>query len=388
MKQGKTLQQLAIEIERQSKAKQDFVAPVGQIGVAVTDEGVKLVLGDGNFPATALGDAGGTNVVALKTAQSYGMNNLANAQMAEYLGIPKPYYDRCLQEQPALLAENVNRWLQRISKSAKKGKPEKRLVRLLDGNVRAILSDRYRPLENYDLATAVLPVLQEQELCITSCEITERRLYIKAFDKRIEREIKLKGSDPAHTFLTDVVYPSITISNSEVGSGSLSVAAGLYTGGCTNFASFNDSRMRKYHVGGKALDVDGIQEMLSDDTKRLTDAAVWAQTRDVVRSAFDAARFEELVGRIQATTEQRIEGDVVKAVAVVSMQFGFTKAEQSDVLKHLIQGGDLSRYGVFNAITRTAQDLPDYERATEFERSGGQVIELPSKDWERIARAA
>lgn len=384
-KQGKSLQELAAEIERRNASKQDFVAPTARMGIAISENQPLLVLGDGNFPRSTLDGPIGTNVVPMKKESAYSLNGLAHGQLAEYVGMPKPYYDRCLREQPALLAENVNSWLQQFSRDKK----ESRLVRTLDGNVRAILSDRYRPLENFDLAQAVLPVLAEQELFIVSCEITERRLYIKAFDKRIEREINVKGTDPAHTFLKDVVFPSITISNSEVGCGALSIAAGLYTGGCTNFASFSDSRMRKYHTGGRLVDAgEQVYALLSDKTRALTDAAVWAQTRDVVRSAFEIARFEELVGRVSATAEQKIEGDPVKAVEVAAVQFGFTKAEGTSILKHLIEGGTLSRYGMFNAITRTAEDVADYDRATEFENAGGKLIELPKHDWERIARAA
>ena len=38
-----------------------------------------------------------------------------------------------------------------------------------------------------------------------------------------------------------------------------------------------------------------------------------------------------------------------------------------------------------NAITRTSQDLDDYDRATDLERLGGQIIELEQKDWAVIA---
>jgi hypothetical protein len=282
---------------------------------------------------------------------------------------------------PTLLASNVNHWLQTADGD------KSMMVRTLDGSIRAFLSDRYRPLDNHDLAEAILPVLQQQELTIVSCELTQTRLYIKAFDKRIEREIERKGTDPAHTFLNDVVFPSITIANSEVGHGSLSVAAGLYTGGCTNFASFHDSRMKKYHVGGKAFAHEDLSALLSDETKRLTDAAVWAQTRDVVRAAFEIAKFEELVGRIQETTTQKITGDVTEVVELTAKEFGMTDTEREGVLKHLIEGGDLSRYGMFNAITRTAEDLESYDRATQFERFGGDLIELSPHDWTVLATA-
>jgi hypothetical protein len=171
-----------------------------------------------------------------------------------------------------------------------------------------------------------------------------------------------------------------------VGAGSVSVAAGLYTGGCTNFASFADSRMRKYHIGGKAAGSEDFYALLSDDTKKLTDQAIWAQTRDVVRSAFEMARFDELVGRLQASTEEKIEGEVVEVIEATGKRFGMTENERGSVLKHLIEGGDLSRYGLFNAVTRTAEDLPDYDRATQFERFGGEIVELSSKDW-RVLQA-
>lgn len=361
-KSGRSLQDLATEITRQQDAKKDFVSNAAVMALDVrTPECPRLKVGD---------------------LASFPVRPIAHGQIAEYLEIPKGYYDRMLAEKPKLLASNVNTWL-----AAKPN--DKRMVRTLDGNVRAVLSDRYRPLENFDLAEAVLPVLQEQELYIVSCEITERKMYIKAFDRRIEREIKIKGSDPAHTFLKDVVYPSITISNSEVGDGAVNVAAGLYTGGCTNFAAFSDSRMRKYHTGNKSSSLgESVYELLSDETKRLTDQAVWHQVRDVVKSAFEMARFEELVGRVSASADNKIGGDVVKAVEIVQQRFNMSKAEGGSVLKHLIEGGALSQYGLFNAVTRTAEDLPSYDRATEFERIGGKIIELPKHDWELIAKAA
>lgn len=356
MKTGKSIVELATEIARQQAAKADYIAPTARLQM---DEKGRLQLGSDPFE----------------------VNNLPHQQIAEYTGIPKAYYDQMRETKPALLAENVNQWLA--------DKNEQRMIRTLDGKVRAFLSDRYRTIENSDLAECVLPVLAERNLSIVSCEITDRRLYIKAFDKGIEAEIRRMGTDPAHTFLTDVVFGAICISNSEVGFGALNVAAGLYTGGCTNFAAFNDSRMRKYHVGGKALDSESIQELLSDETKKLTDAALWAQTRDVVASAFDRIHFDKLVARVAETVNHKIvSNDIVKVVDVAGEQFGFNKGERGSVLRHLIEGGDLSQYGLFNAVTRAAQDLPEYERASEFERVGGRIIQLAANDWNRIAVAA
>jgi hypothetical protein len=40
---------------------------------------------------------------------------------------------------------------------------------------------------------------------------------------------------------------------------------------------------------------------------------------------------------------------------------------------------------VANAVTRTAEDAADYDRATELEAAGGRVIELPAADWRALA---
>lgn len=45
-------------------------------------------------------------------------------------------------------------------------------------------------------------------------------------------------------------------------------------------------------------------------------------------------------------------------------------------------------YIVPNAITRMSSDVESYDRATDLERVGAQVIELPRDDWKVLAEAA
>ena len=73
----------------------------------------------------------------------FGINPLAHQQIASRLGIPIKYYQRMQAEAPALLDENVNNLLEQT--------PAKRMVRVMDGNVRAFLSDLYRRLDNYSM---------------------------------------------------------------------------------------------------------------------------------------------------------------------------------------------------------------------------------------------
>lgn len=361
MKSGKSLVELATEIQRRSEAKKDFVASTKDIALNADDEaGVRMTFGD----------------------QSVAIGRTAHDQIAVQADIPKKYYDRMLREAPQLLASNVNTWFA--------DKPAKRMIRTLDGQARALLSDRYRPLENENLAEAVLPVIGSLGLDIMSAEITDRRLYIKAVDPKVTRELAKQGAafgDGGHTIVR-MLSPALTISNSEIGDGALSVLAGTYDGFCSNLATFGGRSMRKYHIGGKHEIGDEVYAMLSDNTRRITDAALWAQVTDVVKNAFDRLAFDELVNEIEGTKADRIDGDPVKAVDLSAKRFGFNDGERNSILKHLIEGADLSRFGLHNAITRASQDVADYDRATELERIGGQVIELKRNDWADFAMAA
>jgi hypothetical protein len=354
---GKSLQDLAIEIERRANAKRDMIAPISKLSVEVEGKDKD------RHPVLAIHNG---------QIQTFPINSIANGQLAEYVGIPKTYYDRMATEAPELLAMSVNRWF-------KDHTDERRLVRLLDAKNRALLSDKYRSLENEDLAEAVLPVLLDLNLLILSCEITDRRLYIKAVDTSIERDIptgKHMG-DGGHTIF-DTVSPGIVVSNSEVGSGRLSVETSIFTRACTNLALFGAS-FKKHHLGGRAEMSDEVYSLLTDDTKKATDAAVWKQVRDVVRGAFEAARFEASIKKLVTATEAKIEPTaVVEVVERVGRKFSLTEGERKGVLARLIEGGNLSLYGLHAAVTRHSADVEDYDRATEFERLGGEIIDLPA----------
>lgn len=364
MKAGLSLTALAQEIERRSAAKQDFIAPTGKMEMVV----------QAGAPAMALQNG---------TVKTFGINAVANNQIADYAGIPNAYYKRMLVEDPQLLAANVNRWMHDEGKAS-----DKRMVRTLDGNVRALLSNKYRPLENEDLAEAVLPVLLEGDFMILSSEITETRMYIKAVHKSIQKDVPTgrKMGDGSHVFF-DTVSPGITISNSEVGHGALSIERSVYTKACTNLALIG-SVLRKYHTGARAELSDEVYALLSDQTRRTTDAALYGQVRDLVRATFDEAQFEQLTAKLSGAAEDKIGGDVVEVIERFGKRFNLGEGERKGVLARLIEGGDLTRYGLHSAVTRHSADVLEYDRATELERLGGSVIELPRNQWQEILKAA
>ena len=348
MKTGKTLTELAIELERQSATKKDFIASTEVL--EMTETGAMVLEGD--------------------ITQEFEIADNAHTQIAARLDIPAKYYQRMRSQAPELLAANVNGWFQQ--------KPERRMVRTLDGQVRAFLSDRYRRLDNYDLAAAVLPVLKDmgEGLKIVSTELTESKMYIKVINERLELEVK-QG---------DVVQAGMVISNSEVGMGSLKVEPLIYRLICTNGMIAQDHSQKRYHVGRNAEEGEAY-ELFRDETIKADDRAFFLKVQDTVRAAVDIIKFTTIVERMREATEQKIEGNPVKSVELLTKSFGYNGEESSGILQHLIQGGDLSAYGMLNAITRTSQDLDDYERATALERDGSRVLSLPYSSWKEIAMA-
>lgn len=366
MKTGKTIQELATEIARQAESKRDYVATTAVMDIIPLDKdygGVSLGLGyKGIFP----------------------INDLTHKQIAEYTGIPKPYYDKMRRETPDLLAINVDRWFKKY--------PAARMVRTLDGNARAFLSDAYRPLDNVDFANETLPILAERKLTIMSCEITDTRLYLKAVDEQLFRDVPVgfKMGDGSHR-LFDTCAPAIILSNSEVGFGRLVVETGVYTRACTNMCLFANGGMKRTHVGARHKlleDVDNIDALLSEKTKQKTLEALWAQVGDVLKSAFSTDVIGKRLEKLAVASGQKIEGRADKVVEIAAKKYDLSAEESTNVLKHLIEGGSLTQYGLHSAITRSAQDAVSYDRATELEYLGGRVIELAPTQWRELSMAA
>lgn len=360
MKTGKNLVELATEIERRANSKKDLVANTRHVQM--------------NYDPLML------DVVD----RSFSINSIAHAQIAEHTGIPKAYYDKMLAEAPQLLSNNVNQWFEKY--------PAPRMVRTLDGTARAFLSDKYRTdMENEDLANALLPVIGELGLEVMSAEITDRRMYIKAVDPKVVRELAKTGArfgDGGHTIVR-CASPAITISNSEVGHGAWGARGGYYDDFCSNLAFFGERSMQQAHIGGKHTIAEGeLYAMLSDRSKRLDSAALYSKLVDVVRGVFDRVKFDALIDKVEASSADKITGDIPVVVDVTAKRFGLNDGERKSVLQHLIEGGDLSRFGMMNAITRMSADVESYDRATDLERVGAQVIELARDDWKVLAEAA
>lgn len=366
---GSTLQEIATQIRNEAGQKRDFT-----IG---TDR-LRFHAATGERPRGTLSFNMGGETIEVEPTR------LCLTQICDRAGIPMKYADRMVGDHASLLETNINHWLT--------NEPEKRMLRtLVNGQhvARAFLTQRYRPLENCDLAEIVLPHMIRAGCIVKSAKITEKRLYIQAatpgMEARIDEIRKAHGwTQGNHTFLKepDVVQAGVVVSNSEVGCGSVAIEPMLFRLRCLNGLVVAEA-MRRYHIGRSTGNGDhDAQEFYSDATRQLDDKAFWNKVNDTVSAVFQPERFKAMTENFARTGGVALASPT-NAVEEVTKRFKLTVEEGKSVLDNLIEGGDNSLYGLVNAVTATSRSCEDYDRGVEFERFGGQILELPQNIWGR-----
>ena len=229
------------------------------------------------------------------------------------------------------------------------------------------------------IAEIVLPELQKIEGAIfESCQLTDSRMYLKVVNPRLQAEVS-----PG-----DIVQSGVIISNSEVGQGSVSIQPLIYRLVCSNGMVVNDAKTSRRHVG-RQNELDGNVELYASDTLEAMDTAFIKQIRDTVAAAVDQTRFDKVIDLMKGARDAKLNTqDIPNLVQLTGQKFGITESERGGVLQHLIEGNDLSLYGLSNAVTRFAQDVESYDRSTELEGVGYKILTMSPHIWRYINQAA
>lgn len=359
MKQGKDIHQLATELHYIKENAKDLIVPTQKMKVIEFN-----------------------NVMTLELANndSFSIMPVAHQQIATYSDIPKGYYDKLLSENPYILGACINHGFQmaiNLALAAKRPKHDSRLVRTVNGKMRAFLSDRYRVLDSYDLFITVAPILIEHGFKVLSSELTEKRMYIKAVTDKIQGEV-MKGH---------AVQYGIIVSSSDVGFGSIKVEPLMYELVCQN-GMIMERSLKKFHIGKSQME-DQITELLSDETKQASDKAFWLTVRDTLLGTMRQDIFEESLNTLRVAANQplilpipEIVEKSMKAVNIAGEQV------KTEIMNYLLNGADgrgLNQWALANAFTYAAQSsVVDYDTSTDLERAGGKIIELLPAQWKTL----
>ena len=312
----------------------------------------------------------------------YRLTDHAQQQVAGRLRVPWKFWERVRDTHPDILTETVTKLMNR--------EPEERLVRTLKGNeARAFLSNSYRILDNYDLMEhAIVPALHAngpEKMHVLQARVAELRLYLKVLFPEITYPNPRGGDKPLHG--------GLVIGNSEVGAGRMFIDPFMYDSFCTNGLvygrqDFPEFGLSKVHLGKKIEADADARRLFSDDTLRKDDEAFFAAVKDVVMNALNGIVFKSIFDQIAEAAGLKVKGDHAKAVERITRKYDLRETEGTAMMEHLIEGGNLSAWGYVSALTRTALDVPSYDRQVELERVGVQLMKESPAGWKALAAAA
>lgn len=392
-----SLSDLAHILQDQQAAKHDIVVPATKLSSV---NGQFVISGDGIYRPTAVADEG----------------------ISEKLGIPLAYVRKLRDSRVDLYDANVNGWLNGSPSTFDDAEfiegsgadARSFLVRTFRGSegtegvARALLSQNYRVIDNFDTLTAALDGIRQAgvNVQIVGCDLTERRMTVKVVCPEIaayapnllrgyrspftgnghgqaglarigrgnEFSTQINEAAEAAGYVGDLplVFAGFIISNSETGGGAFTITPRLVVQVCTNGMTVAKDALRSIHLGSK-MD-DGVIRW-SDATVSKNLELVTSQAKDAVTTFLDVEYVTSVVADIEAKASTPI-ADPNKQIEEVGKALRFTDDKIRDTLNAFILGGQPTAGGLLNAVTAVAQTIEDADDANAFEADALRVLDL------------
>lgn len=367
---------------------------------------------DGNLVLEGVGEPELTPDGVTSGSGTFRVMEIADGGIATKLDIPLRYVRRMRQENVDLYDKNVNGWLKKI---AKEDPTRTFLVRTFRGQggepgiARAFLSDRYSlNLDNLDALVAVLGGVQQAGLNVEipagGMDLSEHRMVVRIVAPQVQsyapallanyrspfasgdvHRVNGGGWTPASALAAaqnegrsydpgtePVVFAGLQVSNSELGTGALSLSPVIVARICANGLTMTSFAVKAVHLGGK-LD-QGVVNW-STETQEANAALITSKARDAVTKFFDPAFIAARVAELEVKAQTPVT-DAVKAVELVSKKLAFTEHQAATVLSHFIMGGQMTAGGVVNAITSASQTISDPDAAYDMDSKAMQAFDL------------
>jgi len=319
-----------------------------------------------------------------------------NAKAAGQLGdkcdpkIPRKFFDAMLEKRAGRLVQLIN--------GLHTDNPSKRLVRCLDGKVRAWLSDSYRILDNFDLAFTCMDAAQRVEAQVLEANLSDTHMRIKFTTQSVWDKVDitqrsgpqggwfagalgnrdLQGQTILGATIRDelpggpgTVHPIVTVGNSETGHGGLHVRIGILMGICFNVATLEDV-ITQIHLGERMEEGIFSQDTIATDSK-----AIMMKARDAVLAAFDQEKFKAMVAKAKKAQSDTIDKPSAAVDHLIEAS-DINQEHKEALLEYFLKDYDQTRFGLAQAVSRLAQDIEDPDAAHEMERIAGNVIKNPS----------
>lgn len=360
------LPELAARLAEERTHYKDFIAP-GQRIIAHVPTGKEVVDLPEGTPLALHG----------LDAWPRALRPLAHRQLGERLGIPAKYYQRMMDSDGDLLAQNVRHWLARESKPL--------MIRCYKQEVRAVLSGSYLPLDHAFALDALLAgITDRMGVEMKSLALTDSRMYVQAVDSSTVKTITVQTPNYRGERERKLSM-GFTFSNSEVGLGAFCLQEMVYNQWCSNLATFA-SVVRRTHLGAR-FQAEEAREWASNEAIVADMAALKLALRDAVRYTLDPGRLDERAALMQAAAEadQVITKPLAEVMEVTQRLLGLTDQSTHGVLEALMADGDFSRFGLHSAVTKHAQGV-DADLGHELEVGSTKLLAMAKPEWAEVAQ--
>lgn len=357
MYEGIAMNNLVNKVQYDKMMAKDYLADTRQLSVEINAE------------------SGSPFSLNIEDIGNYTMSTHGVGQIRNHLKIPSGYAGMLMEKKPELLQSSINQLLP--------VNPGVRMIRTLNGSARAYLSNSYKIIDNYDIALTSAQTLAAMEseghrFNIVSCDVTERKMYLKVVFPMTERDV----------VVGDAVQFGCIISNSEIGCGRTLVEPFVLRLVCDNGMIIPDAAMKRNHLGRKLKTDPGelVSQIYQSDTIEADSNLLMLELRDTIRSAVNEAEIDAHCNKMRRAANSE---EVIRPVAAIKALTGdtlITNDEGETVLEQLLRGGDMSRWGMVNAITEASKVASDYDRATALETLGGAVMDFTESRWNKIAK--
>jgi len=165
-------------------------------------------------------------------SDTHELKSIAQRSISNRLGIPYQYLRKC---PPDIQALNMNYWIEHE-------KNEQLFFRFDGDDVRAIFTTKYKPVDNFEVLERLDSINYGPDTSV-QCRLDEEFMSLSILDGK--KSFEING---------DTFRPGISISNSEVGLASLSIAAFVLRLVCTNgLVSKSDVSASYRHISTKIL---------------------------------------------------------------------------------------------------------------------------------------
>jgi len=372
-----SLQEIVQQLQNQNLLKQDFVVPSKY-----------LKMNDANLIVINESKLDSLSKLLLDTGIAVNENELekielsvldcCHSQIGTRLEIPKKYYDKMLSKERYhhILDYNVTNWF------SEKNENNFLLRTFIDkeqktGIARAILSDRYNVLDNYDVMLATLDAIRESgiNVQIESGDITDTKFYMRFVCPDIEMEapeILKNYRVPDGTQGGNGIISGFVISNSETGNGKFSISPRAVVLACRNGMIFKNDAFQKTHLGSKMEEFTTID--WSEETRQKNYELVCSQVKDAIKyyasEEFLGAKIHELMEKGNKELNHPIE-----TIKNVSKHLAISEEKESSILNYFIKSGDTNAFGVTQALTYFAQHNASPEERYEIEQESVLILD-------------